>query len=840
MRRTLSSRAGRRPAIPLLCAALLVSATGCLGEPPIGPRDVRQVSIVTVVDSMRPGEMLQVFAVALNRTGEVVDAPITWRSLTPSTVAVDGNGGVFGLAPGVGIVRASVGSVGGERRFVLVNPPVVNINVQPESLTLALPGIADHVNAMPLDVEGNPIVGAPLTWSSSATRIVTVAPNGDMTPVAVGRAIVTVSVDGVARKVPVTVAPQVTATSPVIQSLTPAVIGPGVLFTIRGTRLSPAAIGTTVHVDGRSAQILTVTDTLITARLATAGLPCEPTADVAVQVRTPQGVGAHSVRLQLAPQREVAVGGSLLLLNETDASCLELPGDGRYVLTVLNTARAVGAGDIALTLQGRTGLGAPVSLVAPTATPRDAGSQAHVTLLNRSADIVRGATSTTAATRAEVTIAPNGALTAFRVPNLDSPNICASFRPISARTVYEGNTLIIVEDTTSEILGNSTLSGAMDGEISALGLEIENVLWPILQRFGNPLVMDSRLDANGRVVIVLTSAINAMLGGQVAGAVVTCDFYPRSGVNPSSNVGEVLYLQVPRVTDDGDAASALARWQYEIRGTVAHELKHVVGFAERIVRGQPLEETWLEEATARHAEELFARAITGFTATGNTGYDGVRCEALSLDEVPGCAATPAMVLPAIEGYWQFLASPAARSPLGATSDGDVSFYGSGWSLLRWAMDHAATDELSFTRALTTSGSSGVSNLEARAGRTWEEMLARWSLASVTDGRAGMQPTETTLRFPSWNFADVFGGLCTDIGTCGGSPEVGTVFTRAHPVQAIVTAPEFSLNIPAIAPAGFAVVEVQSSTAGSRRLLRLSGLNGAPLPRTARLALIRLP
>ncbi len=839
MRRTLTSRAGRRPAITLLCAALLVSATGCTGEPPTGPNEVRQVSIVTRLDSLRPGQMLRVFAVALNRSGEVVDAQIAWRSLTPSTLAVDPNGAVFGLAPGLGIVRASVGNVLSERRFLLVNPPAVNIVVEPESLTLALPGVAARVMAIPLDISAIPIVGSPLTWTTSASRIVSVAPNGDMTPNAVGRAMVTVSLEGVERHIPVTVVPEIAPNAPILNTLSPAVIGPGVPFTIRGRRLAPSLIGTTVHVDGRAAQILTVTDTLITALLASGGLPCAPTADVSVQVRTSQGVGAHAVRLQLAPQRDVAVGGALLLLNATDASCLELPGEGRYMLTLLNTARAFGAGDIGVTLEGRAGLGAAVSIIAPDATVRTAESSAHLRLLEQSAAAVRALRASQPSAFAEVVVAPIGQLTAFRVPDLDSPNLCANYRSIAARTVYVGNSVIIVEDTVSQLFGNATLSGTMDGAISALGAEIDNVLWPLLARFGNPLVMDSRLDANGRVVVVLTSAINSMAGGNVAGAVATCDFFPRSSVNASSNVGEVLYLQVPRVTNLGDEATALARWKYEIRGTVAHELKHVVGFAEHIVRGQPLEESWLEEATARHAEELFARALTGATATGNTGYEGVRCEARALSGDAACANTPAMVLPSMEGYWQFLASPTARSPLGAASDGDFSFYGSAWSLLRWAMDHAVADEISFTQSLSTSGASGVSNLEARSGRSWEDLLARWSLASITDGRAGMLPTDATLRFRSWNFADVFAGLCADIGTCGATPEAGTVFTRAHPVQAIPTAADFVLVVHAIAPAGFAVVDVQPTGAGTRRMLRLSGVNGAPIPSTARLALVRL-
>lgn len=841
MRRSPSAAAGQVSAKLLLSLTLLASLGGCSGDTPVDPYGVRRVAIALVSDTLRPGQVLRGSAIALNGAGEVVDAPVRWQSVTPAKLLVDSTGTLRALAPGVGIVRAFAGNVVAERALQLVNPPTATIVPNVDSLALTLPGVPVQLSATPLDAAGIPIVGAELSWQSAAARIVSVNGLGVIAPVAVGRTVVRVSVDAVSHAIPVRVTPAVIATAPNIVSVSPSLIGPGTTFTLSGSQLQLAGEQPRVFVDGRAAQLLSATDSMITAVLSGSTLPCLPTADVSVQVSTSGGVGAVAAQLQLAPQRALAVGEALILSGATDVRCLELPGEGRYLVSVLNTARAIGAGSVDVTLDALTGPGDAVSSVAPSVlTPAEASalrvSRAHAEVLDASRRAVEQRPAGTV--HPELQVAPAGGLNAIRVPNLDAANICTNFRAIHARTVYEGSHVYIVEDTTSQLAGTPLLRGAMDADLRALGAEIDNVIWPIITRFGDPLVMDSRLDANGRIVIALTPALNAMRGGAVLGAVVTCDFYSRAQF-ASSNVGEILYLQVPTLAGGIDSATALARWRHAIRGTVAHELKHVVSFAEHIVRNLPLEEVWLEEATAQHAEELFTRAITGVTATANTAYASIRCEVLAAQGDGSCAGTPALMKPTFDALWDFLDAPALRSPLGAMSAADYSFYGSGWSLLRWAMDHAATPEALFTQQLTVSGQSGVANLEARSGFSWEQMLGRWSLAVATDGRPVTLPADPSLRYPSWDLSSIFAGLCTDLGPCGGSIAFGSRYSRAHPLQPLAPGTEFALRIPELAPAGFQFVEARPGSAGSRRFLRLRAVDGTAGPPAARLAILRI-
>src|SRR5207342_2242793 len=67
----------------------------------------------------------------------------------------------------------------------------------------------------------------------------------------------------------------------------------------------------------------------------------------------------------------------------------------------------------------------------------------------------------------------------------------------------------------------------------------------------------------------------------------------------------------------------------------------------------------------------------------------------------------------------------------------------------------------------------VANLEARAGRSFADLLGYWSLSWVTDDRAGVPPTTPELQVPSWDTPDIFRGLNSDFPAR---------FTRATPVQ----------------------------------------------------------
>lgn len=97
-------------------AALITSALalGCsnLTE---GAGGVVELEITQpAVTQIEVGQMLQLSARALDRDGNLVNVPITWR--TPdATLTVDDQGLVTGVAPGPGQVQAFAGSLASAR-----------------------------------------------------------------------------------------------------------------------------------------------------------------------------------------------------------------------------------------------------------------------------------------------------------------------------------------------------------------------------------------------------------------------------------------------------------------------------------------------------------------------------------------------------------------------------------------------------------------------------------------------------------------------------------------------------------------------------------------------------
>jgi hypothetical protein len=450
---------------------------------------------------------------------------------------------------------------------------------------------------------------------------------------------------------------------------------------------------------------------------------------------------------------------------------------------------------------------------------RARGLQGGVTVIGRARRSLDARATTPPAAAAAVALGDTVSIGVFAYP---VANCAARPATVRARVAYVGRTAVMYEDVANPN------AGRVDAVYRQVGQEVDDVIIPLLQRnFGDPLAMDAQLDRDGRIAMLFSRQVNEN-PISIAGFITQCNLFPRSqSAYAGSNEMELFYVRAP---SEGDVTGAT--WRYQLRSTIAHELKHLAAWVEKIKQaagGVPnYEEIWLEESSARLAEELYARTFSGARWRGNSLFaPTVGCELLRCDDRPQ----------AMSKHWEvlhlFYSRAGTLSPLFGSNDQRATFYASGWTLLRWALDHyGGTDEAAFLRALTLEPSlTGIANLAARTGRPPAEMLADWGLSMYVDDAPGLTPARAQLTLPSWNTRDLLRGLNASNPT-----SYPGAFPLAVRPLTFGTFVESGLQLRGWSTAFF---ELSGAAASAPQLLELGGDGGAPLPATLRMAIVRV-
>jgi hypothetical protein len=870
----------------IACAALLTALAADCHNKPAGPIDitaVKRVSVSVTPPQLVVGGVTQAIAILTDAQGDTVTglAPV-WSSLTPSVLSVTATGAITGLQAGIGTVRATAGVVAGDAQVVVRNPTAGSITFSRDTATIAVPGGSTQLIATVRDSGGRPIANPSVTWQSSAPLIATVNSSGLVIGVAVGSATITAVADAQSATARVTVTLTPNASAPVIVSVNPLPLRPGATFTVVGNNFAPTPAGNAVVVDGVPVSVNAASPTALSITLPSS-FACAPSRPVFIQVTANGAIGGGASTLQVANPRTLAAGQSVVITDPAQVRCneLDLTG-GRYAISVYNAYRTAvtpaSNGAVALAVRGAvpaTATAAAASVAA--ASPRTpvmrsgaqpgpgagafdlagrlrrirAADQSHAQLLEQNMEFVRthreairaNLGGARAPLRAPISaqVVTVGNITTLKVPNLNASNFCVTNTAIGVRTVYVGSHAIIVEDTTTVFAGGPTLAGTMDNYYQQLGQEFDNVMFPIvLGNFGNPLVMDAQLSNLGKIVMVFSPRVNGTLEGSILGFVVSCDFSP-VGTAPSSNLGEYLYGAVPTSTALGyfDAGTRDS-WLREIRPTIIHEVKHITAFANRIKSNFALEDLAWEEGMARTAEELYARTFYGTAAKLNTGYGGsIGCDVQFAAAQPPCANRPFLMLRHFDGLYMYLGETALVSMLGRTFPQDFTFYASAWSIERWANDLFSTSESQFLKDWTLSGVTGVANLEARTGQSWEQSLGEWSLAMYVDDLPGFTPANPHLRFLSWNLPSIWLGMCSDLGPCANPNNSAQLYPSGNPFAAYAVAfGNFNVNVTTLAGGAFTIFDL-SGLQTAKQLIELRSVNGGDPPGTVRIAIVRI-
>ncbi len=640
----------------------------------------------------------------------------------------------------------------------------------------------------------------------------------------------------------VTVAPQVS-------SISPATLVPGGTATLTGINFDSTAAGNAVTIGGVAATVTggTATELQVT-------VPCVATGSVAVNVTTGGMRGADLAHPLQGNVRTLAVGQAAVVSDGSQVACNELPATGaaaRYVVAVYNTSTSPGTTAGFQVASDVTGV-PPRQVRAPAAPrldraayPGEPSEERHAEIMERNRRAMERLRARPASRgpRVEVSreVVPPPATREFRVANINVGDICNNYFSVNATRVYYNGKVAIYEDDATPAGLKASANAAMQSYYTLIGDQYNADMEPVIRtNFGDPILRDTLTDNNGVLVALFTPTINNQFGG-VAGFVVGCDLYARGAGNESSNHGEVFYAYQPTVVGTGYASFTPDSWYWSIRATFIHETKHLASYQARAVSGAPFEAGWLEEGTARHSEEMWARtSVYGVAWKGNTGYGSAAVPgSVYCDNRPSwasCQATnprrPSLnMYRHFQGLYTFLRAPGSYSPFGSTSAGGSSFYATSWSLVRYAIDRYGASDAAFLTALNSSTTTGTTNLAARSGVSLEQLMGGWALALYADDYPGLAAPTTDLQMPTWDFRSMYTGMNTDFPA---------TFATNYPITpTALTLGSFSpVSVASVAGGGVAYFEL-SGTHTQTQLLKLLGTGGGAVPSTFRVAIARL-
>ena len=653
----------------------------------------------------------------------------------------------------------------------------------------------------------------------------------------------------------------IASAAPQVTSISPATLVPGAAATLTGVNFNATAASNTVTIGGVAAAVTGGGATSLSVTV-----PCTISGQVPVQVAQGGMKGAAFAHPLQGNVRTLAPGQSVIVTSAAQAGCNELAsaeGAARYTVAVFNdnpspdaSAAVQVSGDAAPSAAPPAALRAPAAVqgaAQPFPMPFASASGArHLEVMENGR---RQATRLQArfrgdprmradrVERAAVTAPP--ATRTFHVANIYSPSYCDVGYSVNATRVYLGSKVAIYEDDATPAALKAASNPTMQDYYNRIGGQFDNDMYPIIRdNFGDPLVRDAATDNNGVLVALFTPIINNQFPA-VAGFVSYCDQYPNAPGNSTSNFGEFFYAYLPTTAGTGYYAAGFNpdQWYWTIRDVFIHEVKHVASGAARVVNGAPFETSWLEEGTARHAEELWARTATDAAPwKANTGY-GSAATLSSLYCAVRPTSAPCLAAnnrrPSLDMYTHFATLYTAidstnatiLSPFGPTPQDENSyFYALSWSLVRYADDRYGASDGGFLTALNQASNTGTANLAARAGVSIDQLLGGWALALAADDYPGLASPGADMRMDTWNLRAIYGGLHTDL------PASFLAYPRR--AASFGFGALGAVEVGTLQGGGVFTFDL-SGTQSAPQLVRLRGAGGAALPSTVRVAITRV-
>ena len=263
----------------------------------------------------------------------------------------------------------------------------------------------------------------------------------------------------------------------------------------------------------------------------------------------------------------------------------------------------------------------------------------------------------------------------------------------------------------------------------------------------------SDVDDNDKVIILFTPSVNRLStpgsGEFVGGFFFGLDLFTEA---ENSNAAEVFYVMVPDPTGQYGNVQSLSLIQSTVPAVLAHELQHMIHHNERIINlgGERADALWLSEGLAQMGEDLVGEELRRRGSSEAEDYQ--------------------------KGNWrranQFLSDPADVSLIVVTGQGTLGARGAGWMYLRYLRDQAGSAAL--LGSLTRTTRTGIDNVEAVTGSSWEDLFSDWHAAvAVEDQLSGnsLLPVRPMLEYPG---VDLVETITEGLGSYSLAPTVITV------------------------------------------------------------------
>ena len=841
----------------VIAAILFLAITSC--DSPAAPPKVASLSISPGSATLIAGSTQQFSASTRDASGNLLSGrAITWSSTAAATVTVDANGLLTAIAPGTGSVTALSEGQSVSATVTVIPVPVASVAVEPTSASL-IAGLTQQFAATLRDAAGGTLSGRAVAWSSDAPAIAAVDAAGLVTAIAPGTA--TVSAESEGRAGSATLIVTSASGGPTLTATTPVSLVPGTNLVISGVGFATTLNSNVVTIGGVGAPIVTVTATQLTV-----AVPCVESGNAAVRV-TSNGIAGNTItRTVVGTQRTLAVGQALILTTAAPSVCNELLTTGaapaRYLIAVFSASTSQNT-QLDFELTGNTPpagiapqrVDAPHLVTSGERAPNDPESlrdAAHFAFLERDRAQYEQLRARQLRARAQTqrAVAPQSALARMAdLPTIgDMRSLYYTFsagcadttRIIRGKAIYVGTRSIIWEDSANTL--QSSADAALTGYYERLGRIFDIDQYESVRvNFGDPLLRDAATDGDGRVHMVFSQRLN---GSGAAAYVISCDQFPRTTA-AGSNFGQYFYGSVPTTaTPNLNSTSSPDGWFYFMGRTVVHEVKHIASHSARVANNAPsFEQSWLEEGTARHAEELWVRESLHHVAwKANTGFGTAATAGLYCDFTPSdaiCNSADTLRRPSYGMRRQFneirdkLLEPWNWSPYGdAAGQTSSTFYQTAWSLVRYTIDRYAKSDADFFRTLINASTNGTTNLAANAGVSIDQLIGGWGLALFADDYPGLRSPSPDIQFATWNLRSIYAGLHA-------LPAWSTRWDKTFPIQPPqLTFGNFTSRVTGLRGGAHAFFEISGVPSGAQ-LVGLRSISGGVVPTTLRVAITRL-